>query len=121
MKLLVDMNLSPSWIERLARHGFEVVHWSTIGAATAPDSQILTWANDHGFVLVTNDLDFSAILAASAEATPSVVQIRTQDLLSDAVVNTVADALKVHREHIERGALLSIDESTARVRVLPLR
>ena len=29
MKLLVDMNLSPSWVERLARHGFEAVHWST--------------------------------------------------------------------------------------------
>ena len=37
MKLLVDMNLSPSWVERLARHGFEAVHWSTFGAATAPD------------------------------------------------------------------------------------
>ena len=68
MKLLVDMNLSPSWVERLARHGFEAVHWSTIGAATAPDVEILTWANEHEFVLITNDLDFSAILAAGAVA-----------------------------------------------------
>jgi hypothetical protein len=37
-------------------------------------------------------LDFSAILAASARATPSVVQIRTQDLLSDEVVSTVVHA-----------------------------
>jgi predicted nuclease of predicted toxin-antitoxin system len=50
VKLLVDMNLSPSWVDRLARHGFEAVHWSTIGAATAPDSEILKWANEHGFV-----------------------------------------------------------------------
>ena len=121
MKLLVDMNLSPSWVERLARHGFEAAHWSTIGAGTAPDSEILTWASEHGFVVITNDLDFSSILAASAEATPSVVQIRTQDLLSDAVVSAIAHALEVHREHIERGALLSIDEAATRVRVLPLR
>jgi predicted nuclease of predicted toxin-antitoxin system len=72
VKLLVDMNLSPSWVERLARHGFEAVHWSTIGAATAPDVEILTWANEHEFVLITNDLDFSGILAASAGASPSV-------------------------------------------------
>jgi predicted nuclease of predicted toxin-antitoxin system len=39
VKLIVDMNLSPSWIERLAGHGFDAVHWSTIGAATAPDSE----------------------------------------------------------------------------------
>jgi predicted nuclease of predicted toxin-antitoxin system len=121
VKLLVDMNLSPSWIERLARHGFEAVHWSTIGAATAPDAEILAWASERGFVLVTNDLDFSAILAASVEATPSVVQIRTHDLLSDAVVSVVAQALGTHREQIERGALLSIDEAGTRVRVLPLR
>ncbi len=121
MKLLVDMNLSPSWVERLARSGFEAVHWSTIGAATAPDVEILAWANEHDFVLITNDLDFSAILAASAGSTPSVVQIRTQDLLSDEVVSTVVHALEAHVDHIERGALLSIDEAATRVRLLPLR
>jgi len=71
--------------------------------------------------LITNDLDFSAILAAGAANGPSVVQIRTQDLLSDIVVNTVAQALEAHRKDIERGALLSIDEAGTRVRVLPLR
>jgi predicted nuclease of predicted toxin-antitoxin system len=121
VKLLVDMNLSPSLVKRLARHGFEAAHWSTIGAATAPDSEILTWANEHGFVVITNDLDFSAILAASSGASPSVVQIRTQDLLSDVVVSIVAKALDAHREDIGRGALLSIDEVGTRVRVLPLR
>ena len=115
------MNLSPGWVGRLARQGFEAVHWSTIGAATAPDVEILTWANEHGFVLITNDLDFSSILAASVAATPSVVQIRAQDLLSDQVVDTVVHALEAHRDLIERGALLSIDEAATRVRVLPLR
>ena len=121
MKLLVDMNLSPSWVERLERHGFEAVHWSTIGAATAPDVEILTWAYEHAFVLITNDLDFSAILAASALASPSVVQIRTQDLLSDEAVSIVIKALEARREDIERGALLSIDEGGTRVRMLPLK
>ena len=121
MKLVVDMNLSPSWVERLAGHGFEAVHWSTLGAATAPDAEILTWANEHGFVVITNDLDFSAILAASAGATPSVVQVRTQDLLSDEAVSVVAKAVQAHREDIERGALLSIDERGTRVRMLPLK
>ena len=121
MKLLVDMNLSPNWVDRLARHGFEAVHWSTIGAATAPDDEILTWAKEYQFVVITNDLDFSAILAASAGASPSVVQIRTQDLLSDAAVTIVAQATEAHREDIERGALLSIDEGGSRVRMLPLK
>ena len=36
-------------------------------------------------------------------------------------VSIVAKALEAHREDIERGALLSIDEAGTRVRVLPLR
>jgi predicted nuclease of predicted toxin-antitoxin system len=111
VKLLVDMNLSPSWVERLVRHGFEAVHWSTIGAATRPDVEILTWANEHHFVVITNDLDFSAILAAGAVDGPSVVQLRTQDLLSESAARIVVRALEAHREDIERGALLSIDET----------
>jgi len=80
------MNLSPAWIARLAGLGFEAVHWSTIGAATAPDVEILAWANEHQFVVVTSDLDISAILAAGAGAAPSVVQIRMQDLIFDSAV-----------------------------------
>lgn len=121
MKLLVDMNLSPSWVRRLAQHGFEAVHWSTIGAATASDEEILAWAHEHNLVVISNDLDFSAILAAGAVDGPSVVQIRIQDLLSDGSVSIVATALEEHREDIGQGALLSIDEGGTRVRMLPLR
>ena len=121
MKFVVDMNLSPSWADRLARLGFEAVHWSTIGAGTAPDDEILTWARDHGCVVITNDLDFSAILAASSGQAPSVLQIRTQDLLSDAAVSFVMRAIKAFSTDIEAGALLSIDEGGTRVRMLPLR
>lgn len=120
MKLLVDMNLSPSWVDRLRRHGFEAVHWSNIGAATAPDHEILASAREQQFVVITNDLDFSAILAATSGQTPSVVQVRTQDLLSDAAVGIVATAIRTFRTEIDAGSLLSIDEGGTRVRMLPL-
>jgi predicted nuclease of predicted toxin-antitoxin system len=71
--------------------------------------------------VITNDLDFSAMLAASGGNGPSVVQIRTQDLLSDAAVSIVANVLEVYREDIERGTLMSIDEGGTHVRMLPLK
>ncbi|MPY90585.1 MAG: hypothetical protein GEU99_22020 [Luteitalea sp.] len=115
------MNLSPGWVDRLAQQGVDAVHWSAIGAATAPDDDILSWAREHGFVLVTNDLDFSAILAATADRSPSVIQLRWQDLLSDAAIAAVVSVAQTHYEAIYRGALLSIDERRTRVRLLPLR
>src|SRR6218665_2467579 len=34
MKLLVDMNLSPRWVDVLADAGIEAAHWSAVGAFT---------------------------------------------------------------------------------------
>lgn len=115
------MNLAPSWTGRLAQHGFEAIHWSTIGAPTAADDEILSWARVNGFVLLTHDLDFSAILAAASETAPSVVQLRMQDLLSERAIESIVAALIAHAADIGSGALISIDDSHARVRILPLR
>jgi predicted nuclease of predicted toxin-antitoxin system len=120
VKLPVDMNLAPSWAGRLALRGYESVHWSAVGAPTSPDVEILTWARENDFIVVTNDLDFSAILAATSGRAPSVVQVRMQDLMSDAAVDAVVAALEACRESVAVGALLSIDESGTRVRMLPL-
>ena len=32
MKLLIDMNLSPTWVTAFAEAGIEAVHWSSVGA-----------------------------------------------------------------------------------------
>lgn len=37
MKILLDMNLSPAWVEFLEGEGFEAVHWSLVGEPNAPD------------------------------------------------------------------------------------
>jgi predicted nuclease of predicted toxin-antitoxin system len=44
MKFLIDMNLSLLWVPFLASHGYEAIHWSTIGDISAPDAEILQYA-----------------------------------------------------------------------------
>lgn len=121
MKLVIDMNLSPRWVEALRRHGYSAVHWSTVGDGRAPDSEILGWARDNGHVVFTNDLDFGAILAATRAGTPSVIQIRTQDLVPSACEALLVSALRQHADVLEQGALVTVDEKRSRSRVLPLR
>ena len=65
MKLLLDMNLSPALVPALKAEGWDVVHWTDIGDITAPDKDIMRSAQADGRVVVTNDLDFGAILAAT--------------------------------------------------------
>ena len=79
MKLLVDMTLSPNWVPVLKSHGWSVVHWSTVGDPRASDRTIMEWAAKHEYVVLTHDLDFSAMLALSHAAGPSVLQVRAGD------------------------------------------
>lgn len=44
MRLLIDMNLSPRWVGIFRDAGIEAAHWSTLGTANAPDSEIMAYA-----------------------------------------------------------------------------
>lgn len=115
------MNLPPSWIGYLTNVGHEASHWSSIGNPSASDREILEWARSHGAIVLTNDLDFGAILAATGNDAPSVVQLRTQDVTPEAIGATILELLFRHVQDLERGALISLDKTTDRLRRLPLR
>lgn len=121
MKLLIDMNLSPRWINVLAEAGFEALHWTSLGAITAPDSEIMAYAKAGGFVVLTHDLDFGTILAVTQGEKPSLVQIRSDDVTPAAIGAQVKAALTQMTAELEAGALITIDLKRTQLRVLPLR
>jgi predicted nuclease of predicted toxin-antitoxin system len=121
MKLLIDMNLPPRWVAIFSSAGYESIHWSSIGAPTASDREIMAWARVNSYVVFTHDLDFSALLAATQEEGPSVIQVRTQNILPEAIGNLVINALNQFQDEIEKGAIITLDPIRARVRILPLK
>lgn len=121
MRILVDMNLSPRWVTALETAGIEARHWSAVGAPGATDEDILSWTAANGFVLLTHDLDFGAILACSGANIPSVIQIRTEDLRPDFLAGRVASMLPQLAQALTDGALVTIEPARERVRILPLR
>jgi len=120
MKLIVDMNLSPRWIGLLLDAGIEAAHWSTLGVNNAPDTEIMAYASANDCVVLTHDLDFSAILAATHGEKPSVVQIRAEDVSPDVIGLQVIAALRQMATELENGALLTVDPNRTRMRLLPL-
>ena len=114
------MNLSPEWALVLQQHGWQAVHWSTVGDSRASDQDIMTWAAAHRHIVFTHDLDFGTMLALSHEAGPSVLQIRSEDTLPDYLEGSVLAALEQHEADLSSGALVVVDESRSRVRVLPI-
>jgi predicted nuclease of predicted toxin-antitoxin system len=96
MKLLIDMNLSPLWEKIMTESGWEAAHWSRLGPVDAMDEEIMAYARDNGYAVFTHDLDFGAILAASGSETPSVVQIRGDDVIPNGMTGKVVRAVMKH-------------------------
>ncbi len=80
----------------------------------------MAWAKANGYCVLTNNLDFSAILAATRASGTNVVQIRGQDLAPAVLGPTLLSVLQAARDDLGRGAVLSVDLRTSRTRMLPL-
>jgi predicted nuclease of predicted toxin-antitoxin system len=120
MRFLVDMNLSPRWVDFLAAAGHDAVHWSDVGEFNASDREILEQAHRNGQVILTQDLDFGTLLAVGGLATPSVIQFRAQAVLPSDVGQQLLAAVEVARIHLETGALVTVDPVGHRATVLPI-
>ena len=81
----------------------------------------MAWARTNGYVVFTHDLDFGALLALTAQLGPSVIQMRTEDVTPEAQGENLLAALQRFAGPLADGALISLDEARARVRVLPIK
>jgi len=46
---LIDMNLSPEWVELLKESGIDALHWSRLGETNAPDDVLFDRARAEGW------------------------------------------------------------------------
>jgi predicted nuclease of predicted toxin-antitoxin system len=121
LKLVVDMNLSPVWVKVFQTAGHEAVHWSSVGPTTAPDETIMEWARQSGSVVFTHDLDYGALLYATRASSPSVIQLRCEDVRPASMQTVVLSALDTLQSDLANGALVTIDPGKSRIRTLPFR
>lgn len=120
MKILIDMNLSPEWVQTFADVEIEAIHWATVGDPRAADRTIMAYALANDYIVFTHDLDFGILLAISQADAPSVIQVRTQNILPIAIGELIISALRQFQLQLETGALITVDSSRSRVRILPI-
>ena len=115
------MNLSPAWMDVLKSAGHETQHWSNIGSPDTPDTEIMEWARINKFTVFTHDLDFGSLLFSTNATSPSVMQLRMEDIRPQSSSKIVITALKETEEAINQGAIITIDPRKSRIRLLPLQ
>jgi predicted nuclease of predicted toxin-antitoxin system len=118
--LLLDQGLPRSTTNCLRVVGLEADHAGDVGLATAPDSAILARARDHAQIVVTLDADFHAQLALSGAAGPSVIRIRIEGLKAQQLADLLVRVLEQCGEDLKTGAMVTVTESSVRIRRLPL-
>lgn len=120
MKFLGDMGLSQSCIRWLREQGHEAVHLRELGLQRMPDPLILAKSVSDGFIPLTMDLGFGALLAANQQRLPSVVIFRLDDETPKNVNRHLKNILDQYAGQLSAGALLSVRENLIRIRILPI-
>ena len=120
MKFPADMGISPRVVEGLRLKGHDAVHLNEQGLGRMLDPDILRKARDEERVLLTHDLDFGELLAASGGNLPSVIIFRLKDMRAKNVSLHLYQLLKQQTEALEMGAVCSVTERNVRIRTLPI-
>lgn len=107
MKLLLDQNLSPRLVRRLADLYPNSSHVAEVGLDRSLDKEVWNYARQHGYLIVTKDVDFSE-LSLLQGFPPKVVWIRrgncsTQDI--ELILRANFNSIKAMNEDASTGIL----------------
>jgi predicted nuclease of predicted toxin-antitoxin system len=119
--LLLDAGLPRSAAADLRSDGWDVQHVTDLGLGATKDEDILAAAERDGRAIVTLDHDFPHLLFLEAAATPSVILLRVEGLDRRTAVELLRSLLPQVDEELRSGAIVSVDWSGARVRMLPVK
>lgn len=120
MKFLADMGISASTVAHLREMGHDGVHLRDEHMQRSEDAAVLQKALREGRVLLTHDLDFGDLMAASKGVLPSVVIFRLRDMRPDHINRHLDNVIASHAADLANGAIVSVNEKRVRIRRLPI-
>lgn len=116
MQILADENIPRTIVAWLRAQGHDVLHASE-SRAQAPDADLLTEADDRGYVVLTGDKDFGELVYRDRRSSHGVILLRMENAPIArrlARLQAVWPALESHLP----GNFLVVTQSKLRVRPL---
>jgi len=120
MKFVADMGISPRSAAFLRSLGHDAIHLYEVGLDRLSDASILSKALDEGRVVLTHDLDFGDLMAASEARLPSVIIFRLRNMSADRVNRYLEIILANYPDRLVAGVVMSVTEREIRIRSLPI-
>ncbi len=100
--------------------GHDAEHVRDVGLGTASDQAIFAVAARDRRIVITADLDFADIIAASGSATVSAILLRLRDTSPAHGLARLTAVLAACTEPLAEGAIVIVAESRLRIRRLPI-
>jgi predicted nuclease of predicted toxin-antitoxin system len=120
MRLLADMHVSPRTVAHLRGAGHDAIRVNEVLPANAKDEEIVAYALAQDRVILTQDLDFSRIVAASGLLRPSVISVRLASSRVEHVNDVLDRTLHAISPFTDEGAIVTVEDSRVRRRMLPV-
>ncbi|MCY3666531.1 MAG: DUF5615 family PIN-like protein [Gemmatimonadetes bacterium] len=120
LQFLADMNISPQTVSDLCKCGWDVVRVSDLIPDNSPDEDILELARRRGMVLLTQDLDFSKLIALGGYDSPSLVTLRMSITDPEIITRVLLEVFPNIERALREGFAVTIDDRGARARKLPV-
>jgi len=120
IRLLADMNISPKTVISLREQGWDIIRVPEVLPMDAEDEEILELARREDRVIVTQDLDFSALLALSGYDRPSLITLRLAISDPQTVTHRLLEVLPGLEDILQKGCAVAVNDVTVRVRKLPI-
>jgi len=120
MRLLADLHIAPRTVEFLKSLGHDVIRVSHVLPPTSSDHDIIAYAARDRRAILTQDLDFSAEIALSRQASPSMILLRLSSSRIESVNRVLSDVLAALERDVQEGALITVEDHRVRRRRLPL-
>jgi predicted nuclease of predicted toxin-antitoxin system len=120
VKLLADVHISPVTVTFLNALGLNTVRVAEVLSPSASDRSIVEYAFAEDRTVLTQDLDFSAIMALSGQHKPSIITLRLTSSRIEHVNALLEKALPIIEQDISNGSLVTIEDHGIRSRALPL-
>lgn len=120
MRILADLNIAPRTVEFLRSLGHDTARVDLGACGAAADVAIVEAARREHRAVLTQDLDFSAIVALSGRAEPSVISLRLASSRVEAVNARLEVVLPLIGSDVAAGAIVTVEDDRVRCRLLPI-
>jgi predicted nuclease of predicted toxin-antitoxin system len=120
MSLLADLHIAPRTVEFLRALGHDVIRVKEVLPATADDNAVIELAARETRTILTQDLDFSAIIALSGKSAPSLISLRLSSSRIDHVNAILQKILRDIEADALLGSIIAVEDSRVRCRPLPV-